>query len=168
MRILAISGSLQAVSSNRTLLAVAAARAPTGVELIAFESIRDLPHFDPDLDRPGAPPAAVDRFRRALSQCDAVMLASPEYGSTLPGVVKNAIEWTVSSGELASKPVAITAAVSSPERGRLGLAALRHTLESLGARVVGGEPIAKGSTFDADVAILVEALVACARSKSAA
>lgn len=159
MRILAISGSLQAVSSNRTLIAVATARAPRGVEILAFEGIRELPHFDPDLDQPGAAPAAVERYRRALGQCDALLLASPEYGSTLPGVVKNAVEWTVSSRELAGKSVAITAAVTSPERGRLGLLALRATLESVGAHVVGGEPIAKGPAFESDIERLVRALV---------
>jgi len=159
MRILAISGSLQAESSNRTLLGIAAALAPIGVELRGFEGIRELPHFDPDLDRPEALPAPVERWRRALSQSDALLIASPEYGHSLPGVVKNSIEWTISSGELRQKIVAITAAVPGPERGRLGLKALRDTLASVDATIVGGEPIAKGPSFESEIGALVQALI---------
>jgi chromate reductase, NAD(P)H dehydrogenase (quinone) len=158
MRILAISGSLQAASSNRALLALAAERAPQGVSVEVFDGLRDLPHFDPDLDLPAAPPAAVDRWRRALAHSDAVLIASPEYGFSLPGVVKNAIEWTIGSGELHEKIVAITAAVPGAERGRLGLKALRETLGSVSAIIVGGEPIAKGPNFDAEVTELMRAL----------
>jgi NAD(P)H-dependent FMN reductase len=160
MRILAISGSLQAESSNRVLLGIAAALAPVGVELRGFEGIRDLPHFDPDLDRPEALPAPVERWRRAVSHSDALLIASPEYGHSLPGVVKNSIEWTISSGELNRKIVAITAAVPAPERGRQGLRALRDTLSSVNATIVGGEPIAKGPEFEHEIGALVQALIA--------
>jgi chromate reductase, NAD(P)H dehydrogenase (quinone) len=159
MRILAISGSLQAESSNRTLLGIAAELAPVGVELHGFEGIADLPHFDPDLDRPDVLPASVERWRQALSQSDAVLIASPEYGRSLPGVVKNAIEWTIGSGELHQKIVAITAAVPAPERGQQGLKALRDTLASVSATIVGGQPIAKGATFEHEIGALVQALI---------
>jgi NAD(P)H-dependent FMN reductase len=127
-----------------------------------FEGIRDLPHFDPDLEVDGAPPS-VTAWRAALAASDAILIASPEYGFSLPGALKNAIDWVIGSGELERKVVAITAAVPHVERGRRGLAALRDTLSAVSARLVGGEPIARGPSFDADVAALVAALVDEAR-----
>jgi NAD(P)H-dependent FMN reductase len=77
----------------------------------------------------------------------------------LPGALKNAIDWVIGSGELEGKLVAITAAVPAVERGRLGLKALRDTLGAVSARIVGGEPIARGPAFDEKVTSLVRALV---------
>ena len=95
-----------------------------------------------------------------MSECDAVLIASPEYGFSLPGVLKNAIDWVIGSGELEGKVVAITAAVPAPERGRRGLQALRDTLAAVRATIIGGEPIPPGPTRDRDVAQLVRALIA--------
>jgi hypothetical protein len=78
----------------------------------------------------------------------------------LPGALKNAIDWVIGSGELGGKVVGITAAVPSLERGRRGLGALRDTLGAVRATVVGGEPIAKGPSFEAEVMGLVSAIVA--------
>jgi NAD(P)H-dependent FMN reductase len=158
MRILGICGSLQAKSGNLALLNVAAASAPRGVQLILFDGLRDLPHFNPDIEASGVP-ESVTRWRRALAECDAVLLASPEYGFSLPGALKNGIDWVIGSGELENKVVAITAAVPAPERGRRGLQALRDTLSAVRATIVGGEPIQKGAGFEADVAALVRALI---------
>jgi len=167
MRILAVCGSLQAKSSNLELLRVATAAAPPGVELVRFEGLRDLPHFDPDLEAAGAPPpAAVVAWRQALAASDAILVASPEYGHSLPGVLKNAIDWVIGSGELERKIVGVTAAVPHPERGRRGLEALRVTLGAVSATVVGGDPIARGASFEADVARLVRALVDAVRASS--
>lgn len=161
MRILAVCGSLQAKSGNLALLSVAAASMPAGVELILFDGLRDLPHFNPDIEARGVP-GSVTRWRQALAESDAVLIASPEYGFSLPGVLKNGIDWAIGSGELEQKAVAITAAVPAPERGRRGLQALRDTLSAVRATIVGGEPIPKGPGFEAQVAALVRALVAAA------
>jgi NAD(P)H-dependent FMN reductase len=167
MKILAVCGSLQANSSNLTLLRHAIARAPAGVTIEPFDGLRDLPHFDPDLEAQGVPPSVV-AWRAALSRSDAVLIASPEYGHSLPGVLKNAIDWVIGSGELERKTVAITAATTHPDRGRMGLQALRQTLNAVSATIVGGEPISKNApTFERDVEDLVRALVAAAASPTA-
>lgn len=166
MIILAICGSLQATSANLTLLRAAAAMAPEGVEIILHDGIRDLPHFNPDLEALGVPPA-VAALRRALAASDALLIASPEYGHSLPGALKNAIDWLIGSGELERKVVAVTASTPSAERGRLGLRALKDTLGAVSAQIVGGEPIARGPTFDAELGALVHALVERVRAEAA-
>ena len=158
MRILAVCGSLQARSYNRDLLHTATLTAPPGVDILIFDGLSDLPHFNPDLEDAG-PPASVVRWRQALAESDAVLVACPEYAFSLPGVVKNAIDWVVGSGELERKIVAITVASAGPERGRRGLAALREPLSALSATIVGGEPIARGPDFAAQVTALLLALV---------
>lgn len=167
MRIAAVCGSLQARSSNRTLVEVAKAVAPEGVEVAVFDGLGRLPLFNPDLEQDGAAPDAVLAWRRALAESDAVLIASPEYGHSLTGAIKNAIDWVIGTGELERKVVAITAAVPHVERGRMGLQALRQTLGAVSATVVGGEPIARGEAFERDVRALVEATVAAARAVSA-
>src|SRR3954468_10347144 len=164
MRILAVCGSLQAKSGNLALLHVAQAAVPAGVELFLFDGLRDLPHFNSDLEA-GGPPESVRRWREALAASDAVLIASPEYGFSLPGVLKNGIDWVIGSGELEQKVVAITAAVPGPERGRRGLQALRDTLTAVRVTIVGGEPIVKGPEFDRQVATLMEALIAAATTR---
>ncbi|WP_437931387.1 NADPH-dependent FMN reductase [Sorangium sp. So ce291] len=165
MRILGICGSLQARSSNLTLLHTASAMAPEGVELVLYDGIRELPLFNPDIEASGAPPA-VGEWRRAIAASDALLIASPEYGHSLPGALKNAIDWVIGTGELERKVVGVTAATVSPERGRLGLQALRGTLGAVSARVVGGEPIARGPSFERELAALLGALVDAARAGS--
>jgi len=162
VRILAICGSLQQKSANLTLLRAAAASAPDGVEVVLFDGLRALPHFDPDIEATGAPPA-VHAWREALAGCDAVLIASPEYGHSLPGALKNGIDWVIGSGELERKVVAITAAVPGPERGRKGLKALRDTLGAVSATLVGGEPITRGPDLERDAAALLGALIEAAR-----
>lgn len=129
-----------------------------------FEGLGALPHFNPELEAGGAS-SAVQAWREALAGCDALLIASPEYGHSLPGVLKNAIDWVIGSGELECKVVAITAAVPGPERGRMGLAALRQTLGAVRATIVGGEPIARGPNFEAEAAALLGALVDEARGR---
>jgi chromate reductase, NAD(P)H dehydrogenase (quinone) len=158
MRILAICGSLQAKSGNLALLKTAAASMPPGVELVLFDGLRKLPHFNPDIEATRVP-ESVTQWRSALTASDGVLIASPEYGFSLPGVLKNGIDWVIGSGELEEKVVAITAVVVGPERGRRGLQALRDTLSAVRATIVGGEPITKGPGFEAQVAALVQALV---------
>jgi NAD(P)H-dependent FMN reductase len=159
MKVLAICGSLQAKSGNLALLKTAAALVPRGVELVMFDGLRELPHFNPDVEAGGVP-ESVTRWRQALAASDAVLIASPEYGYSLPGVLKNGIDWVIGSGELEEKIVAITAAVAGPQRGRRGLEALRDTLSAVRATIVGGaEPIVQGSGLESRVAELLRALV---------
>jgi chromate reductase, NAD(P)H dehydrogenase (quinone) len=157
VRILAICGSLQASSENLRLLRLAATNPPAGVEVLLFDGIRDLPNFNPDLEAGGVP-EAVRLWRAALAGSGGVLIACPEYGHSLPGSLKNAIDWVIGSGELYGKAVAITAAVSARERGRRGLSALRQTLEAVSASIVSEEPIPKGPTFEREVTELVRLL----------
>lgn len=161
VRILAICGSLQAESGNLALLRVAASSAPPGVQVVLFDGLRDLPHFNPDLEASGAPDS-VQRWRQALGESQAVLIATPEYGHSLPGALKNGIDWVIGSGELEGKIVAIAAAVPGADRGRRGLQALRDTLSAVRATIIGGEPIPRGPQFDAQVTALVQALVEAA------
>jgi chromate reductase, NAD(P)H dehydrogenase (quinone) len=158
VRILGICGSLQAASSNLSLLQTAAAGAPAGVELVLFDGLRDLPHFNSDLLQNGVP-SSVELWRGELAKSDAILMASPEYGFSLPGALKNGIDWVIGSGELERKIVGVTAAVPHPERGRRGLEALLGTLAAVSARIVGGEPICKGPEFEPKVRALVLALI---------
>jgi NAD(P)H-dependent FMN reductase len=150
IRVLGIVGSLGARSSNLSLLETAASVAPEGVEIVLYTGLGDLPHFDPDLD-PDDAPATVRALRQAIAASDAVLIAAPEYGHSLPGVLKNAIDWLIGSGQLERKVVAITASVPSSERGRQGLAALRQTLGAVRAVIVSDEPIARGPASEATI-----------------
>jgi NAD(P)H-dependent FMN reductase len=111
MRILAICGSLRRHSTNRALLLAVQKQAPEGTNVAIFESIRDLPHFDPDLDGedrdPEDRPDAVLKLRRELAVSDALLISTPEYAHGLPGSLKNALDWLVSSPVVIGKPVAL-------------------------------------------------------------
>lgn len=159
LRILAVSGSLQARSANHGLIERATALAPPGVKVVPFDGLRRLPLFDPDLEAQATLPE-VDDWRRALAGSDAVLISSPEYGHSLPGALKNAIDWVIGTGELEGKIVAITASVPHADRGRMGLAALAGTLRAVSATIVGGEPMVRGPTLDGSVARLLAALIA--------
>jgi NAD(P)H-dependent FMN reductase len=163
MRVLAVCGSLQARSSNLDLLRTAGAATPDGAELVVFDGLRDLPLFNPDIEADGPAPASVQAWRRALSQSDALLIATPEYGFSLPGALKNAIDWVIGSGELERKVVGVTASTNHKERGRKGIQALLDTLGAVNATIVGGDdPIVRGPTFDDDVRALILALVEAA------
>lgn len=160
MKILALCGSLQSESANLALLRAAVTTAPPGVDVQIFDGVRDLPLFNPDIESRRAAPDAVRIWREAMAACDGVLIASPEYGHSLPGALKNAIDWLIGSGELESKVVAVTASTAGIERGLRGLEALCITLGAVKATIVGGEPIVRSADFDRDVAALVKALVA--------
>lgn len=166
MRVLGISGSLQARSSNLALLEQAQSLAPAGVEIAIYDGLRSLPQFDPDLEERGPLPV-VAAWRRELDASDALLIASPEYGFSLPGALKNAIDWVIGSGELERKIVAVTASVNHPERGRRGLAALLTTLGALSVTAIGGEPLVRGPALEQDLRGLLAALVAAVREREA-
>lgn len=130
MRILAISGSLRAVSTNTEVLKAAALLVPEGVEIVIFEGIGQLPHFNPD-DETGPP--SVAEYRAQLTAADAVLICSPEYAHGVPGVLKNALDWVVGSGEFVEKPVAI---MNAQPRATHAQAVLHEILTVMSARVI--------------------------------
>src|SRR5579859_4480587 len=109
MQFLAISGGLRAASTNTSLLRAAAVLAPEDVTIKLYDGLGDLPHFNPDLDTE-LPPLAVARFRLRLRNAAGVIISTPEYAHGVQGVLKNALDWLVASGELYEKPVAIFSA----------------------------------------------------------
>src|SRR5262249_37658099 len=98
MKILAISGSLRAGSTNTALLRATASLAPKGVEVLLFDGLRELPHFSPEIDGDDSP-APVVHLRESLAAADAVLICTPEYAFGMPGSLKNALDWCVSSAE---------------------------------------------------------------------
>lgn len=113
-RVLTISGSLRASSTNGVLLRAAALVAPAGVTLTSYSALAAIPAFSPDLDEEGvAPPASVAHWRTALADADAVLISSPEYAHGIPGALKNALDWLVGSGELVNKPIGVLSASSA-------------------------------------------------------
>ena len=135
MRILAVSGSLQARSSNRAILRTARRVGAPDVEVVGSISVGDAPPFNPDLDR-GTAPEPVEELRHQVAAADAVLFASPEYAHSLPGSLKNALDWLVGSGELYGKRVAVLCGSPRPNGGVLGREALERTLRAQGATVV--------------------------------
>jgi chromate reductase len=141
MRILAVSGSLRRDSFNTRLLRIAAAAAPAGVEVEPWDGVRDLPLYDEDLEQ-GLVPEAVLRLRADWEAADAILFATPEYNGSVPGALKNAVDWGSrprGGAVLLNKPVAVVGAST----GRFGTmwaqADLRRVLGVAGARVVGDE-----------------------------
>ena len=143
MKILAVSGSLRAGSHNTALLHAAIEAAPEGVEVELFDpaAIAELPLYDQDLDTP-APPAAVARLREAWGSADAILFATPEYNGSVPGGLKNAVDWA-SRPRLEAALTGKTVSVIGASPGQFGAmwaqADLRKILGTAGARVVGDE-----------------------------
>jgi len=135
VKILAISGSLQQQSSNTALLRAAAATVPEGVTVEHYDGIRELPHFDLDLDGP-EPPHGIADLRARLLDADAVLISTPEYAHALPGALKDTLDWLVGSGELVDKPVAVMSASPGLDGGKIAADALVTLLEVMSARVV--------------------------------
>jgi NAD(P)H-dependent FMN reductase len=132
MKILAISGSLRAVSSNTAVLRAAVRLAPDGVEIVMFEGLASLPFFNPDLDGDTVP-EAVAAFRRLVGEADGMLISSPEYARGVAGVLKNGLDWLVGSSEFPSKPVAL---INTSPRATHALAALTLTLETMSAQLI--------------------------------
>lgn len=159
MRVLAVCGSLQAKSGNRSLLETVASLAPEVIDVVLFDGLRDLPLFDPDVEQKGSPPP-VQSWRRALAESSAVLIASPEYGHSLPGALKNAVDWVIGTGELYHKVVSITTAVDHRLRGRRGLAALAQTLLAVDAIIPWSEPMVRGEALESQIHDMLRALIA--------
>jgi chromate reductase, NAD(P)H dehydrogenase (quinone) len=131
-RVVAISGSLRRESSNGALVEAAVRLAPSAVEVSVYRGLAEIPPFNPDLDDDRAPEAVIT-LRATLQACDAVLISSPEYAHGVSGVMKNALDWVVGSGELMDKPIAL---VNASGRARLAWASLAETLSVMSARVV--------------------------------
>ena len=133
-RILAIAGSLRRSSWNLRLLQAAAACAPPAMSVCVYRELGAIPMFNEDIEQEaGGVPDVVKRLWHEVSAADALLLATPEYNQSLPGVLKNAIDWlsrAVPEDVLAGKPVAIMGATSGRWGTRLAQQALRQTLHA--------------------------------------
>lgn len=144
MRVLGIAGSLREASHNRNLLRAAADELPPGVELVTFEGLKAVEPFDEtdELETGGGMPGA-DRLIAAIRDADAVLFVTPEYNGSIPGVLKNAVDWasrpTPATSALANKPVAAIGASTGMFGAAWAQAELRKALGLAGARVLDQE-----------------------------
>ncbi len=132
MKVLAISGSLRPQSLNTALLHALAPLMPAGVSYRVWEGLGSLPHFSPEIDFDASPGPAI-AYRALLRAADAVIICTPEYAFGMPGVLKNALDWAVSSGEFDKKPMATISASPLPSGGQKAHDWLNQTLTALGA-----------------------------------
>jgi chromate reductase len=154
VHVLAISGSLRRHSNNTRLLRALREEAPEGIEVTIWDGLKQLPHYDADDDGVPGPPA-VDAFRRLVREADAVVFATPEYNSSIPGALKNALDWgsrPLATNAFRNKPVAVIASSAGAFGAVWAAAELRKVLSAMGARVAEVE-LAIGHAqekFDAD------------------
>ncbi len=137
MRVLGISGSLRSESHNSRLLSALGDLVPAGVELVQWDQLRALPYYDQDLEE--SPPEVVEAWREALREADAVVIATPEYNSSLPGALKNALDWAsrpYATNALRNKPVAVIGASTNDYGAMWARADARRVLGRIGARVI--------------------------------
>jgi len=139
MRVLAISGSLRSDSYNTELLRLAAAAAPAGVEVELYAGLKEIPPYDADDDLPGDQPLAVVALKEAIADADAVLFATPEYNSSIPGALKNALDWVsrpLLESPLRNVPVAVLSSSTGMFGGVWAQAELRRVLSAIGARTL--------------------------------
>ena len=139
--IFAISGSTRKDSTNLHILRTVALMYKEELNFVVFNGLDQLPHFNPDLDTEPAP-AAITAFRNGLTAADGVLICTPEYVFSLPGALKNAIEWTVSTTIFTNKPTALITASSSGTKAHEALQLLMSTL---------------GAKTSADTSLLIQA-----------
>jgi NAD(P)H-dependent FMN reductase len=180
-RLLAISGSLRAASTNTALLRAAVNTAPDGVEVELYADLSKLPAFNPDLD--GEAIAAVRAFRTKVLAADGLIISAPEYAHGVPGALKNALDWAVAWEEFPGKPVALWHTSPYGEHAKAALAEILKTMSAclipaaaLEVNLRGKKPMEMQAILaQADVrdtirralALFVRALPAC-KAKSAA
>ena len=142
MRVLGISGSLRRDSHNTKLLRHAGELFEAeGADFVVYDGLRDIPAYDEDEDVEGGPVAAA-RLRAAVAEADAVFFTTPEYNSSIPGALKNALDWVsrpLATNPVRNKPVAVIGASTGMFGAVWAQAELRKVLGSMGARVVEGE-----------------------------
>jgi chromate reductase, NAD(P)H dehydrogenase (quinone) len=138
MKVLAISGSLRRDSHNTTLLRAAAELLPPPVELEIFDGLKEVEPYDEDDDQAAGPDGA-HRLRDAIESADAVLIATPEYNSSVPGQLKNAIDWAsrpLGTNAVWGKPVAVVGASTGMFGAVWSQAEVRKALAASGARVI--------------------------------
>ncbi|MBW4358879.1 NADPH-dependent FMN reductase [Flavobacterium taihuense] len=128
-QILAIIGSTRANSSNLKVVQYLAALTKDLYDIAIFERISELPHFNPDSDNEN-PPCSVVEFRQLISKADGVLICTPEYIYSLPGSLKNAIEWCVSTAVFSQKPIGLITASASGKRAHEELQLIMKTVET--------------------------------------
>jgi chromate reductase len=141
VRILAISGSLRNDSYNTAVLRAAAALVPPGVEVVLHDGLDQIPAYNDDINHGELPPA-VERLRAAIAGSDAVLIATPEYNSSIPGQLKNAFDWLsrpLATSPLRNKPAAVVGASTGIFGAVWAQAETRKVLAAIGARVVDTE-----------------------------
>jgi chromate reductase len=139
MRVLAISGSLRRDSHNTSLLQAAAAELPHGAELELYAELGEIPPYNEDS---ASVPASVERLREAIRSADAVLISTPEYNHSIPGVLKNALDWAsrpFPDSSLRAKPAAVLGASTGSFGAVWAQAELRKVLGATGARVIDEE-----------------------------
>ena len=148
MKVLGISGSLRRDSYNHALLREAAERLPAGVEFVEFERLGEIPPYDADLETE-VTPKAVAELRDAMRDADAVLIATPEYNHSIPGVLKNALDWAsrpAGKSALTGSPAAVIGASTGMFGAVWAQAETRKVLSALGGRVVEAElPVARAA-----------------------
>jgi chromate reductase len=145
MKVLGISGSLRHDSHNSALLRAAAERLPAGAELIPFERLAEIPPYDEDVEVEGVP-EVVRELREAIRAADAVLIATPEYNHSIPGQLKNALDWAsrpAGESSLNGTPAAVIGASTGMFGAVWAQAELRKVLGAMGGRVLEAElPVA--------------------------
>ncbi|NOU72795.1 flavoprotein [Paenibacillus sp. LMG 31458] len=137
IKVLAISGSLREKSSNTALMHAIIGLARENMIFSVYNGLGDLPHFNPDLDVDDGPESVLD-LRTRLNEADAVLICTPEYGNGVPGVLKNALDWLVSSGQFMNKPTAVVTASPTPMGGDKAHDSILLTLNMINATIVEG------------------------------
>ncbi|HEY8770480.1 MAG TPA: NAD(P)H-dependent oxidoreductase [Thermoleophilaceae bacterium] len=178
MNVLGISGSLRRASHNTKLLHAAGelVEAQAGAEFTLYDGLKAIPPYDAD-DDVGEGPAAVASLRRAIDEADAVLFATPEYNSSIPGQLKNAIDWAsrpLATNVLRNKPVVVVGASTGMFGAVWAQGELRKVLAATGARVVEGEVAvghaherfdAQGRLTDADLQQALEDTISLVRAE---
>jgi len=127
LKILGISGSLRPNSSNHRIINAIAAMVPASIDFTIYNDLGNLPHFNDDDSY-----EIIAEWRRLIKEADGVLICTPEYAFGVPGSLKNALDWTVSSGDFYNKPVALITASSKGDKGH---ASLLQTLTALTAKM---------------------------------
>jgi chromate reductase, NAD(P)H dehydrogenase (quinone) len=180
MKLLAISGSLRQGSHNTDLLRGAAAAAPDGVDIELYHGLKEIPPYDADDDFPGDQPLAVQRFKEALDAADGILISTPEYNSSIPGVLKNALDWAsrpLAESPVRGKPVAVLSSSTGMFGGVWAAAETRKVVGALGARTLentvavakADERLANGVDAEllAELRAVVDALAAAVDARAA-
>jgi NAD(P)H-dependent FMN reductase len=152
MRLLALSGSLRAASTNTAALEALARLAPADVEVIFYRDLAALPHFNADNDE-DAPPEAVASLRALVGSSDGLIIAMPEYAHGVPGAFKNALDWLVAGDAFPGKPITL---INTAPRAFHAQSALRETLATMSARLIPEAFVAlslTGKAIDADAIV---------------